>query len=64
LFVENFAGVLTQPTTKTEFRNCKQNQGESLQEYYRPFSDMLATILDVSDSNVIEFFSEGIRERW
>jgi hypothetical protein len=25
---------------------------------------MLATISDVSDSNVIEFFSEGIQERW
>jgi hypothetical protein len=62
LFVENFVAVLTRSTTKTEFRNCKQNQGESLSEYYRRFSEMRATILDVLDSDVIEFFSEGIRE--
>jgi len=64
MFAENFAGVLTRPSTPNKLRNCKQKPNESLREYYRCFSEKRSTISDVSDYDVIEFFSDGILERW
>lgn len=63
LFVENFAGVLTRLSNRNELRNCKL-PNESLREYYRRFSEKRSTVSDVSDYDMIEFFSDGILERW
>lgn len=63
-FAENFGGVLTRPSTRNKLRNCKQLPNESLRDYYRCFAEKRSTIFDVSDYDVIEFFSNGIRERW
>jgi hypothetical protein len=41
----------------------KQGQGETLRKYMRRFFDKRATIVDVSDKEVIDLFQDGIYHR-
>jgi hypothetical protein len=38
----------------------KQEQGETLRKYMRRFFDKCATIVDVSDKEVIDLFQDGL----
>ena len=39
---------------------CKQEQGESIRSYVKRFFDTRATIPNVADDNVIDYFQSGI----
>jgi hypothetical protein len=38
----------------------KQEQGETLRQYMRRFFDKRATVVDVTDKEVIDFFQDGL----
>ena len=63
-FCENFCGVLTQPSTQIELRTYKQKLDETFQEYYRRFAELRAQVYDITDREVIEHFSNGIKYKW
>ena len=39
---------------------CKQEQGESIRSYVKRFFDTRATILNIADDDVIDYFQSGI----
>ena len=39
---------------------CKQEQGESIRTYVKRFFDTRATISNVADDDVIDYFQSGI----
>jgi hypothetical protein len=41
----------------------KQEQGETLRKYMRRFFDKRATVVDVSDKEVIDHFQDGLYHR-
>jgi hypothetical protein len=41
----------------------KQEQGESLRKYMRRFFDKRATVVDVTDKEVIDLFQDGLYHR-
>jgi hypothetical protein len=41
----------------------KQEQGETLRKYMRSFFDKRATVVDVSDKEVIDLFQDGLYHR-
>jgi hypothetical protein len=41
----------------------KQEQGETLRKYMRCFFDKRATVVDVSDKEVIDLFQDGLYHR-
>jgi hypothetical protein len=41
----------------------KQEQGETLRKYMRRFFDKRATVVDVSDKEVIDLFQDGLYHR-
>jgi hypothetical protein len=41
----------------------KQEQGETLRKYMRRFFDKRATVVDVTDKEVIDLFQEGLYHR-
>jgi hypothetical protein len=41
----------------------KQEQGETLRKYMRRFFDKLATVVDVTDKEVIDLFQDGLYHR-
>ena len=63
-FCENFCGVLTHPSTQIWLRTCKQKPDETFQEYYCRFTELRAQVYDITDMEVIEHFSNGIKYKW
>ena len=39
---------------------CKQEQGETIRSYIKRFFDTRATIANVADNDVIDYFHDGI----
>ena len=64
MFCENCCGVLTHPSTRIELRTCKQKPDETFQEYYRRFAELRAQVYDITNWEVIEHFSNGIKYKW
>jgi hypothetical protein len=46
-----------------ELAMVKQEQGETLRKYMRRFFDKRATIVDVTDKEVIDLFQDGLYHR-
>jgi hypothetical protein len=63
-FGNHFAGILTHPSTRVELRACKQKPGESFREYCHHFGELHAQVHDITEREVIEDFSNGIKARW
>jgi len=63
-FCENFYGVLTHPSTRIELRTCKQKLDETFQEYYCRFAELRAQVYGITEREVIEHFSNGIKYKW
>jgi hypothetical protein len=63
-FSSNFAGILTHPTTWVELRGCTQKKDESFQKYYRRFGELSSQVHDITEQEVIDDFSMGIRAKW
>ena len=57
-FVDNFQGSLHRVATRHSM--IKQEQGESIRSYVKRFFDTRATIPNVADDDVIDYFQSGI----
>jgi hypothetical protein len=55
-FTSNFAGAMGHSGTCMDLAMVKQEQGETLRKYMRCFFDKRATVVDVTDKEVIDFF--------
>jgi hypothetical protein len=60
LFVKKKDGSLRQPK---ELAMVKEEQGETLHKYMRRFFDKRATVVDVTDKEVIDLFQDGLYHR-
>jgi hypothetical protein len=62
-FTSNFAGAMGRSGTRMDLAMVKQKQGETLRKYMRRFFDKRATVVDVSDKEVIVLFQDGLYHR-
>ena len=62
-FTSNFAGALGRANTKMDLARVKRKNGETLRTYMRRFFDKRATVVYVTDKEVIDSFQEGILDR-
>jgi hypothetical protein len=53
-FTSNFAGAMGRSGTRMDLAMVKQEQGETLRKYMRRFFDKRATVVDVTDKEVID----------
>ena len=60
LFIDNFQGSIHRPATRHDLRLCKQERGEALRSYIIRFFNMRATIANIEDDDVIDFFHNGL----
>jgi hypothetical protein len=62
-FTSNFAGAMGRSGTRMDLAMVKQEQGETLRQYMRHFFDKRATVVDVTDKEVIDLFQHGLYYR-
>jgi hypothetical protein len=62
-FTSNFVGAMGRSGTRMDLTMVKQEQGETLRKYMRRFFDKRATIVNVSDKEVIDLFQDGLYHR-
>jgi hypothetical protein len=62
-FTSNFAGAMGRSGTRMDLAMVKQEQGETLHKYMRCFFDKRATVVDVTDKEVIDLFQDGLYHR-
>jgi hypothetical protein len=62
-FTGNFAGAMGRSGTRMDLAMVKQEQGETLRKYMRRFFDKRATVVDVTDKEVIDLFQDGLYHR-
>jgi hypothetical protein len=62
-FTSNFTGAMGCSGTRMDLAMVKQEQGETLRKYMRRFFDKRATVVDVSDKEVIDLFQDGLYHR-
>jgi hypothetical protein len=62
-FTSNFAGAMGRSGTHMDLAMVKQEQGETLRKYMRRFFDKRATVVDITDKEVIDLFQEGLYHR-
>ena len=59
-FVDNFQGSLHRVATRHALSMIKQEQGESVRSYNKRFFNTRATIPNIADDDVIDYFQSGI----
>jgi hypothetical protein len=62
-FTSNFVGAMGRSCTCMDLVMVKQEQGETLHKYMRRFFDKRATVVDVTDKEVIDLFQDGLYHR-
>jgi hypothetical protein len=62
-FTSNFAGAMGRSGTRMDLAMVKQEQGETLRKYMRRFFDKRATVVDVTNKEVIDLFQDGLYHR-
>jgi hypothetical protein len=62
-FTSNFAGAMGCSGTRMDLAMVKQEQGDTLRKYMRHFFDKCATVVDVTDKEVIDLFQDGLYHR-
>jgi hypothetical protein len=62
-FTSNLAGAMGCSGTRMDLAMVKQEQGEMLRKYRRRFFDKRATVVDVTDKEVIDLFQDGLYHR-
>ena len=60
LSIDNFQGSLHRVATRHALSMCKKEQGESIRSYVKRFFDTRATIPNVVDDIIIDYFQSGI----
>jgi hypothetical protein len=58
-FAGNFQGTYVRPGNSWDLRSCRQQPGESLQDYIRRFSKQRTELPNITDSDVIDAFLAG-----
>jgi hypothetical protein len=58
-FAGNFQGTYVRPGNSWDLRSCRQQPGESLQEYIQRFSKLRTELPNITDSDVIGAFLAG-----
>jgi hypothetical protein len=58
-FTSNFVGSLGRHGTRMDLALIKQKQGKTLREYMRRFFEKRATVVDVTEKEVIDTFRDG-----
>jgi hypothetical protein len=59
-FTSNIAGAMGRSGTRMDLAMVKQEQSETLRKYMRRFFDKRATVVDVTDKEVIDLFQDGL----
>src|SRR6185437_2869067 len=59
-FVDNFQGSLSRVATRHALSMIMQEQGESIRSYVKRFFDTRATIPNIADDDVIDYFQSSI----
>jgi hypothetical protein len=59
-FTSNFAGAMGRSSTHMDLAMVKQEQGETLRKNMLRFFDKCATVVDVTDKEVIDLFQDGL----
>jgi hypothetical protein len=62
-FTSNFASAMGRSGTHMDLAMVKQEQGETLRQYMRRFFYKRATVVDVTDKEVIDLFQDGLYHR-
>jgi hypothetical protein len=62
-FTSNFAGAMGRSGTRMDLAKVKQEHDETLRKYMRCFFDKRATVVDVTDKEVIDLFQDGLNHR-
>jgi hypothetical protein len=62
-FTSNFAGAMGRSGTRMDLAMVKQDQGETLRKYMQRFFDKRATVVNVTDKEVIDLFQDGLYHR-
>jgi hypothetical protein len=62
-FTSNFAGAMGRSGTHMDVAMVKQEQGETLRKKMQCFFDKRATVVDVTDKEVIDLFQDGLYHR-
>jgi hypothetical protein len=62
-FTSNFTGAMGHSGTRMDLAMVKHEQGETLREYMRHFFDKRATVVDVTDKEVIDLFQDSLYHR-
>jgi hypothetical protein len=62
-FTSNFAGAMGRSGTRMDLAMVKQEQGETLRKYMWCFFDKRATVVDVTDKEVMDLFQDGLYHR-
>jgi hypothetical protein len=62
-FTSNFAGTMGRSGTRMDLGMVKQEQGKTLRKYMRRFFDKRATVVNVSDKEVIDLFQDSLYHR-
>jgi hypothetical protein len=63
-FTRNFAGAMVRSGTRMDLAVVKREQGETLRKYMRCFFDKRATVVDVTDKEVIDLFQDDLYHRY
>jgi hypothetical protein len=64
VFLQQLRSILTHPATRVELRGCTQKKDESFWEYYRRFGELGSQVHVITEREVIDDFSMGIRAKW
>jgi hypothetical protein len=62
-FTSNFTGAMGRSGTRMDLAMVKQEQGETLRKYMHRFFDKRATVVDVTNKEVINLFQDGLYHR-
>jgi hypothetical protein len=62
-FTSNVTGAMGRSGTRMDLAMVKHEQGESLRKYMRCFFDKRATVVDVTEKEVINLFQDGLYHR-
>jgi hypothetical protein len=62
-FTSTFAGAMGRSGTRMDLAMVKQEHGETLRKYMQRFFDKRATVVDVTNKEVIDLFQDGLYHR-
>jgi hypothetical protein len=62
VFIDNFQGAITRACTHHDLAQCQQEHNELLWSYTRRFFDVRATIVNISEEDIIDCFYNSITD--